>query len=210
MGKIIGIDLGTTNSVVSIMEGDKPTVIVNEEGARTTPSVIGFSKDGERLVGAVAKRQAVNTATAALTQAQQKVQQAQAAAAAAAAKLTEAEAQKKAADEALASVKTQVASATSAYQAAENAAVDAAMAATAAKTAADGAAAAQAAAEKAAADKRALAKGKQAIDEELRRVIPPMKKRGAYAASLDHAVPSDVSFKNYLYYVERLSLEACR
>jgi molecular chaperone DnaK len=59
MGKIIGIDLGTTNSVVSIMEGDKPTVIVNEEGGRTTPSVIGFGKDGERLVGAVAKRQAI-------------------------------------------------------------------------------------------------------------------------------------------------------
>jgi molecular chaperone DnaK len=59
MGKIIGIDLGTTNSVVSIMEGDSPTVIVNEEGGRTTPSVVGFAKDGERLVGAVAKRQAI-------------------------------------------------------------------------------------------------------------------------------------------------------
>jgi molecular chaperone DnaK len=59
MGKIIGIDLGTTNSVVSIMEGDSPTVIVNEEGARTTPSVVGFAKDGDRLVGAVAKRQAI-------------------------------------------------------------------------------------------------------------------------------------------------------
>ena len=59
MGKIIGIDLGTTNSVVSIMEGDKPTVIVNEEGGRTTPSVVGFAKDGERLVGAIAKRQAI-------------------------------------------------------------------------------------------------------------------------------------------------------
>jgi molecular chaperone DnaK len=59
MGKIIGIDLGTTNSVVAIMEGDKPTVIVNEEGNRTTPSVVGFGKDGERLVGAVAKRQAI-------------------------------------------------------------------------------------------------------------------------------------------------------
>ena len=47
---IIGIDLGTTNSVVAVMEGDKPTVIVNEEGARTTPSVVGFGKDGERLV----------------------------------------------------------------------------------------------------------------------------------------------------------------
>lgn len=59
MSKIIGIDLGTTNSVVAIMEGDKPSVIVNEEGARTTPSVVGFSKDGERLVGSVAKRQAI-------------------------------------------------------------------------------------------------------------------------------------------------------
>jgi len=58
MGKIIGIDLGTTNSVVAIMEGDKPTVIVNEEGQRTTPSVVGFKGD-ERLVGAVAKRQAI-------------------------------------------------------------------------------------------------------------------------------------------------------
>ncbi|MFH1470054.1 MAG: molecular chaperone DnaK [Pseudomonadota bacterium] len=59
MARIIGIDLGTTNSVVSIMEGDKPTVIVNEEGGRTTPSVVGFAKDGERLVGAVARRQAI-------------------------------------------------------------------------------------------------------------------------------------------------------
>jgi molecular chaperone DnaK len=58
MGKIIGIDLGTTNSVVSVMEGDKPVVIVNEEGHRTTPSVVGFKGD-ERLVGAVAKRQAI-------------------------------------------------------------------------------------------------------------------------------------------------------
>ncbi len=63
MGKIIGIDLGTTNSVVSVMEGDKPIVIVNEEGGRTTPSVIGFAKDGERLVGAVAKRQAITNPT---------------------------------------------------------------------------------------------------------------------------------------------------
>jgi molecular chaperone DnaK len=63
MGKIIGIDLGTTNSVVSVMEGDKPTVIVNEEGGRTTPSVVGFSKDGDRLVGAVAKRQAITNPT---------------------------------------------------------------------------------------------------------------------------------------------------
>ena len=51
MGKIIGIDLGTTNSVVAVMEGDEPIVIVNDEGARTTPSVVAFTKDGERLVG---------------------------------------------------------------------------------------------------------------------------------------------------------------
>ncbi len=62
MGKIIGIDLGTTNSVVAIMEGDSPTVIVNEEGQRTTPSVVGFGKDGERMVGIVARRQAVTNA----------------------------------------------------------------------------------------------------------------------------------------------------
>ena len=59
MGKIIGIDLGTTNSVVAIMEGGQPTVIANQEGARTTPSVVGFTKSGERLVGQVAKRQAI-------------------------------------------------------------------------------------------------------------------------------------------------------
>jgi molecular chaperone DnaK len=59
MGKIIGIDLGTTNSVVSVMEGGQPTVIANQEGARTTPSVVGFTKSGERLVGQVAKRQAI-------------------------------------------------------------------------------------------------------------------------------------------------------
>src|SRR5262249_28783983 len=57
--KVIGIDLGTTNSVVAVMEGGQPTVIVNQEGARTTPSVVGLAKDGERLVGQVAKRQAV-------------------------------------------------------------------------------------------------------------------------------------------------------
>jgi molecular chaperone DnaK len=62
MGKIIGIDLGTTNSVVSVMEGDSPTVIVNEEGARTTPSVVAFGKDGERMVGVVARRQAITNA----------------------------------------------------------------------------------------------------------------------------------------------------
>src|SRR5262245_54642580 len=58
-GKVIGIDLGTTNSVVAVMEGGQPAVIVNQEGARTTPSVVAFSKDGDRLVGQVAKRQAV-------------------------------------------------------------------------------------------------------------------------------------------------------
>lgn len=59
MGKTVGIDLGTTNSVVAVMEGGKPTVIVNAEGARTTPSVVGFKPDGERLVGQVARRQSV-------------------------------------------------------------------------------------------------------------------------------------------------------
>jgi len=59
MGKIIGIDLGTTNSVVAVMEGGEPKVIPNEEGGRTTPSVVGFTKNGERLVGQVAKRQAI-------------------------------------------------------------------------------------------------------------------------------------------------------
>ena len=59
MAKIIGIDLGTTNSVVAVMEGNEPRVIVNAEGSRITPSVVGFAKNGERLVGQVAKRQAV-------------------------------------------------------------------------------------------------------------------------------------------------------
>jgi molecular chaperone DnaK len=59
MAKIIGIDLGTTNSCVAVLEGGEPKVIANEEGARTTPSVVGFSKNGERLVGQVAKRQAI-------------------------------------------------------------------------------------------------------------------------------------------------------
>ena len=59
MGKIIGIDLGTTNSVVAIMEGREPKVIVNEEGARTTPSVVAWDEKGEVLVGQIAKRQAV-------------------------------------------------------------------------------------------------------------------------------------------------------
>ena len=62
MGKIIGIDLGTTNSCVAVMEGGKPVVITNTEGARTTPSVVAFSKTGERLVGEPAKRQAVTNA----------------------------------------------------------------------------------------------------------------------------------------------------
>ena len=59
MSKVIGIDLGTTNSCVAVMEGGDPVVIANAEGSRTTPSVVGFQKDGERLVGQIAKRQAV-------------------------------------------------------------------------------------------------------------------------------------------------------
>jgi molecular chaperone DnaK len=59
MAKAVGIDLGTTNSVVSVLEGGEPTVIANAEGARTTPSVVAFAKNGEVLVGEVAKRQAV-------------------------------------------------------------------------------------------------------------------------------------------------------
>ena len=59
MAKAIGIDLGTTNSVVAVMEGGKPTVIINSEGSRVTPSVVAFTKTGERLVGQIAKRQAV-------------------------------------------------------------------------------------------------------------------------------------------------------
>ncbi|MFQ3679428.1 MAG: Hsp70 family protein, partial [Pseudanabaenaceae cyanobacterium] len=59
MGKIVGIDLGTTNSVIAVLEGGKPTVIANAEGSRTTPSVVSFSKDGDRLVGQMARRQAV-------------------------------------------------------------------------------------------------------------------------------------------------------
>ena len=62
MGKIIGIDLGTTNSVVAVMEGGEPVVIANQEGGRTTPSVVAFTKGGERLAGQVAKRQAVTNA----------------------------------------------------------------------------------------------------------------------------------------------------
>ena len=62
MGKIIGIDLGTTNSCVAVLEGGEPVVIANAEGGRTTPSVVAFSKTGERMVGQVAKRQAVTNA----------------------------------------------------------------------------------------------------------------------------------------------------
>ena len=60
MAKIIGIDLGTTNSCVAVIEGGEPVVIPNAEGARTTPSVVAFKKDGERIVGRVAKQQAVS------------------------------------------------------------------------------------------------------------------------------------------------------
>ena len=63
MSKIIGIDLGTTNSCVAVMEGNEPTVIVNAEGKRTTPSVVAFTKDGERIVGEQAKRQALANPT---------------------------------------------------------------------------------------------------------------------------------------------------
>src|SRR5881296_3378829 len=59
MSKVIGIDLGTTNSVVAVMEGGEPVVIANAEGGRTTPSVVAFTKSGERLVGQAAKRQAI-------------------------------------------------------------------------------------------------------------------------------------------------------
>ena len=59
MGKIIGIDLGTTNSCVAVMEGNEPVVIANDEGRRTTPSVVAFMKNGERKVGDPAKRQAI-------------------------------------------------------------------------------------------------------------------------------------------------------
>ncbi|MBQ7219821.1 MAG: Hsp70 family protein, partial [Synergistaceae bacterium] len=59
MAKVVGIDLGTTNSCIAVQEGDQTTIIANNEGARTTPSVVAFTKDGERLVGQLAKRQAI-------------------------------------------------------------------------------------------------------------------------------------------------------
>jgi molecular chaperone DnaK len=59
MGRVIGIDLGTTNSCMAVLEGGEPTVIENAEGGRTTPSVVAFTRDGQRLVGTPAKRQAV-------------------------------------------------------------------------------------------------------------------------------------------------------
>ena len=59
MSKILGIDLGTTNSAMSVMEGSHPEIVVNAEGDRTTPSVVGFRKDGERVIGKAAKNQAV-------------------------------------------------------------------------------------------------------------------------------------------------------
>ena len=61
MAKILGIDLGTTNSCMSVMDGGEPVVLENSEGARTTPSVVAFTKSGERVVGQAAKRQAVTT-----------------------------------------------------------------------------------------------------------------------------------------------------
>jgi molecular chaperone DnaK len=62
MAKILGIDLGTTNSCMSVMDGGEPMVVENSEGARTTPSVVAFTKSGERIVGQAAKRQAVTNA----------------------------------------------------------------------------------------------------------------------------------------------------
>src|SRR5205085_814629 len=59
MGRVIGIDLGTTNSCVAVMEGDEPVVIPNSEGSRTTPSIVAITEDDERLVGQIAKRQAI-------------------------------------------------------------------------------------------------------------------------------------------------------
>src|SRR5215813_8759199 len=62
MNRVVGIDLGTTNSCVAILEGDTPVVIPNAEGSRTTPSIVGFAENGERLVGQIAKRQALTNA----------------------------------------------------------------------------------------------------------------------------------------------------
>ena len=73
MSKIIGIDLGTTNSCVAVMEGGEPVVIPNPEGARTTPSVVGFSKTGERIVGQAAKRQAVTNPERTITSIKRKM-----------------------------------------------------------------------------------------------------------------------------------------
>ena len=67
MGKVIGIDLGTTNSCVAVMDGKEARIIENAEGARTTPSMIAFTKDGERLVGQVARRQAAGALEAAVS-----------------------------------------------------------------------------------------------------------------------------------------------
>jgi len=67
MAKAVGIDLGTTNSVVAVMEGGNPTVIINNEGNRLTPSVAGFTKTGEHLVGQLARRQAANPAMTSIT-----------------------------------------------------------------------------------------------------------------------------------------------
>ena len=64
MARAVGIDLGTTNSAIAVLEGGEPTIIPNAEGARTTPSVVAFSKTGEVLVGEIAKRQAVTNVTA--------------------------------------------------------------------------------------------------------------------------------------------------
>ena len=61
MSKVIGIDLGTTNSAVALMNSDQPNIITNEEGARTTPSIVAFTADGDRLVGAPARRQGQTT-----------------------------------------------------------------------------------------------------------------------------------------------------
>ena len=63
MSKILGIDLGTTNSAMAVLEGGEPTIIVNAEGDRTTPSVVGFRQDGDRIVGKAAKNQAVTNPT---------------------------------------------------------------------------------------------------------------------------------------------------